>query len=92
MRNIKYLFAVAVEHKARVYHLYFIRAFLKAKVKDRIFVKLDCRCSEHFPEHSSYFGRALILMKSMYGRTYTGKLFADESTKWLIEAGSVQSQ
>ena len=28
----------------------------------------------------------------MYGMTYSGKLFADELTEWLIEAGFIQSQ
>ena len=32
------------------------------------------------------------LLKSMYGMTNSGKLFADELTEWLIEAGFIQSQ
>ena len=28
----------------------------------------------------------------MYGMTNYGKLFADESTEWLLEAGFIQSQ
>ena len=28
----------------------------------------------------------------MYGMTNSGKLFADELTEWLIEAGLIQSQ
>ena len=28
----------------------------------------------------------------MYGMTNSGKLFADELTEWLIEAGFIQSQ
>ena len=31
-------------------------------------------------------------MKSMYGITNSGKLFADELTEWLIELGYIQSQ
>ena len=31
-------------------------------------------------------------MKSMYGMTNSGKLFADELTEWLIEEGFIQSQ
>ena len=45
-----------------------------------------------FSEYSQYFGRALKLLKSMYGMTNSGKLFADELTEWLIEEGFMQSQ
>ena len=43
MRTLKYFLADATKHKARVRQLDFIGAFLKAKVKNRIFVKLDIR-------------------------------------------------
>ena len=39
-----------------------------------------------------YFGRALKLLKSMYGMTNSGKLFADELTEWLFEKGCIKSQ
>ena len=35
-------------------------------------------------KHSQYFGKALKLLKSMYGMTNSGNLFADELTEWLI--------
>ena len=50
------------------------------------------RYADYFPEYAQYFGTALILLKSMYGMTNSGKLFADEFTEWLIEAGFIQSQ
>ena len=85
MRTLKYFLADAEKHKARVHQIYFIGAFLQAKVKNRVFVKLDMRYADYFPEYAQYFGRALKLMKSMYGMTNSGKLFADELTEWLIE-------
>ena len=78
MRTLKYVLADAAKHKARVHELDFIGAFLQAKVKNRVFVKLDIRYTYYFPEYAQYFGRALILFKSMYGMTNSGKLFADE--------------
>ena len=75
-----------------MHHLDFIGAFLHAKFKNRIFVKLDIRYAEYFPEYSSYFGRALRLLKYMYGMTNYGKLFSDELTEWLIESGFNQYQ
>ena len=40
-RNLKYFLENATKHEAIVHQLYFIRAFLQAKVKNRLFVKLD---------------------------------------------------
>ena len=91
MRNLKYFLFDAVKHKARVHQLDFIGEFLQAKVKNRVFVKLDIRYTYYSPEYTKYFGRALILLNSMYGMTNSGKLFADESTEWLLEAGFTQS-
>ena len=65
---------------------------MQAKVKNRVFVKLDIRYTDYFPEYAKYFGRALRLLKSMYGMTNSGKLFADKLTLWLLEAGFIQSQ
>ena len=47
-------------------------------------MKLESRYVDYFPEYYNYFGRALILFKSMYGMTNSGKLFADELTEWLL--------
>ena len=80
MRTLKYFLADAAKHKARVHQLYFIGAFLQAKVKNRVVVKLDIRYTYYFPEYAKYFGRALRLLKSMYGMTNSGKLFAGELT------------
>ena len=80
MRNLKYFLDNAVKHKARVNQLDFIGAFLQEKVKNRVFVKLDSRYGDYFPEYSNYFGRTLKLLKSMYGITNSGKLFADKLT------------
>ena len=43
MMTLKYFLADATKHKARVHQLYFIGAFLQAKVKNRVFVKLESR-------------------------------------------------
>ena len=80
MRALKYFLADAAKHKATVHQLDFIGAFLQAKVKNRVFVKLDIRYTDYFPEYAQYFGRALRLLKSMYGMSNSGKLFAYELT------------
>ena len=50
------------------------------------------RYADYFPEYAQYFGRALNFLKSMYGMTNSGKLFAGELTEWLIEEGFIKSQ
>ena len=52
MRTLKYFLANAAKHKARVHQLDFIKAFLQAKVKNRVFVKLDMRYADYFPEYA----------------------------------------
>ena len=87
MRTLKYFLADAAKYKARVRQLDFIGAFLQAKFKNRVFVKLYIRYTDYFPEYAEYFGRALILLKSMYGMNNSGNLFSDYLTEWLLEAG-----
>ena len=89
MRTLKYFLADAAKNKTRVHQLDFIGSFLQAKVKNRVFFKLDIRYTYYFPEYAKYFGRALRLLKSMYVVTNSGKLFADELTECLLEAGFI---
>ena len=76
--DLKKFLVDSAKHKSRVYQLDFIGAFLQAKANNRVFVKLDIRYTDYFPEYAQYFGRYLRLLKSMYGMTNSGKLFADE--------------
>ena len=55
MRNLNYFLADAAKHKARFHQLDFIGAFLQAKVKNGVFVQLDMRYANYFPEYSQYF-------------------------------------
>ena len=43
MRTLKYSLVDAVKHKSRVYQLDFIGSLLQAKVKNRLFLKLESR-------------------------------------------------
>ena len=61
MRTLKYFQADAAKHKAKVHQIYFIGGLLQAKVKNVVFVKLDSRYADYFPEYLNYFGRALRL-------------------------------
>ena len=46
MRTLKYFLADATKHKAKFHQLYLIGAFLQAKVKNRVFVKLDIKYTD----------------------------------------------
>ena len=59
MRTLKYFLEDSVKCKEIFHQLDFIGSFLRAKVNNSLFVKLDSRYAEYFPEYSSYFGRAL---------------------------------
>ena len=48
MRTLKKFFTDSVQHKAIVHQLAFIGEFLQAKVKNRLFVKLDSRYVDYF--------------------------------------------
>ena len=51
MRTLKYFLADATKHKIRVHQLDSIGEFLQAKVKTRVFVKLDIRYKDYFTEY-----------------------------------------
>ena len=51
MRTFKYLLADATKHKAILNQLDFIGEFLQAKLKNRLFVKLDNRYTDNFLEY-----------------------------------------
>ena len=92
IRTFKYFLEYSVKHRARVNQLDFIGAFLQPKVNNGVFVKLDSRCANYFPEYSNGFGRALRLLKYIYVMTNSVKVFSDELTEWLLEAGLIQYQ
>ena len=49
MRTLKQFLEDAVKYKAIVHQLDFIRAFLKSKVNNIVFVKLNSRNADYFP-------------------------------------------
>ena len=73
MITLKYFLSGNSNHKSRVHQLYFVGAFPQANIKHRVFVKLDSRYGDYFPEYCNYFGKPLRLKKSMYAITNSGK-------------------
>ena len=52
MRTLKYFLEDATKHKERVHQLYFIGELFQAKANNIVFVKLDSRYTDYFPEYS----------------------------------------
>ena len=55
-------------------------------------MRLDSRYADYFTEYPNYFGRALRLLKYIYGTTKSGRLLYDELTECLLEACFIQYQ
>ena len=70
----------SVKHKTIVYQLDCFGELFQTKFNDRVFVKLNSRYADYFPSYSNYLGRALRLLKYMYGMTNSGNLFSDGLT------------
>ncbi len=65
----------------------FISAFLQGKAVGRYFVWFSSDLTEHFSDYTPYFGIAMMLKRSMYGRTLLGKwwnLDLCNLTNWLL--------
>ena len=84
MSTIKCFLSDASNNKTRVHQLDFTGAFIQANVKHRVLLNLDRIYGEYFPEYANYFGRPLILNKSMYGMNNHGEIFAYNITNWMI--------
>jgi hypothetical protein len=74
-----------------VRQLDFVGAFLQAKVRRRIFVKIPAIYGSIFPEFQQYCGVPLRLLKSLYGMTLSGKYWYQDLMEFLISIGFIQS-
>ena len=90
-RSLKLFLANACKHGARVRQLDFVGAFLQAPMRSRVLIKIPEFYGKVFPEFSKYCGTPLLLNKSMYGQTISGKNWYDELDEWLISEGFVRS-
>ena len=91
-RSLKMFLAHACRLKVRVRKMDFIGAFLQAKVRSRVFIKLPAFYGELFPDIKAYCGVPVRLIKSMYGMALSGKYWYQELQEWLLENGFIQSK
>ena len=53
MSNLKYVLADTAKHKEIFHQLEFSRELLQAKVNNRVFLKMESRYADYFPEYSN---------------------------------------
>jgi hypothetical protein len=90
-RALKLFLAHAPRLNVRVRQLDFVGAFLQAKVRSRIFVKIPTIYGSIFPEFQKYCGVPLHLLKSLYGMTLSGKYWYQDLMEFLVSIGFTQS-
>ena len=92
MRLLKTFVAAATQEGKEIKQVDFIAAFIQARVRERVFVKLSEDLSAACPEYSHMFGRPLRLERGLYGLTLCGKYWNVELQEYLNEIGFVQSK
>lgn len=91
-RAVKLFLAVMTNAHRTIKEADFIGAYLQANVVGRHFVRLPGEYQEFFPEFKEYFGVPLLLNKGIYGMVFSGKMWNEEFSAWLIDQGFSQSQ
>ena len=85
-RALRIFLAMAVEYKARIYQLDYVAAFLQAKAIGRKFTKLPAEWKEIFPDFAEWFGKPLLLKKSLYGDTVANLAWDETQNEYLTSA------
>jgi hypothetical protein len=83
--------ANSAKHKVRVRQLDFVGAYLQAKTRHRVFIRLPTVYGDLWPEYKKYSGVPLRLIKSMYGMTLSGKYWWQELQEFLVQKAFVPS-
>ena len=91
-RLLKVFIADAARKRCRVHRSDFVGAYLQACMDRIVYVKLPSEWAEYFPDLAKWFGVPLLLVKSAYGITSAGRLWAEELFNWYVEFGFQQSQ
>jgi hypothetical protein len=65
----------------------FIMAYLQVKMKERVFVRFPDSWLPYVPDDlQAYCNRPLLLLKALYGYTYSGKFLYEEQSSSLLSA------
>ena len=83
-RELKLFLQLAARLMCRIWQLDFIGAFLQAQARNRVFTTLPKDWAKWFPHLSEWFGKPLLLLKSLYGSVDASKNWDDDLSDWLI--------
>jgi hypothetical protein len=86
IRLLKAFVACAAQEGKEIKQIDFIAAFLQAKVRERVFVKISDDIAKVCPEYAHLCGRPLRLAKGLYGLTLCGKYWHHELSEHLKES------
>ena len=92
MRLLKTFVASAAQEGKEIKQVDFVAAFIQAKVRERVFVRLSEDLAAACPEYVQWLGRPLRLEKGLYGLTLCGKYWHIELLEYLLEIGFKQSK
>ena len=92
MRLLKTFVASAAQEGKEIKQVDFVAAYIQAKVRERVFVRLSEDLAAACPEYVPWLGRPLRLEKGLYGLTLCGKYWHIELLEYLLEIGFKQSK
>ena len=92
MRLLKTFVAAAAQEGKEIKQVDFIAAFIQAKVRERVFVRLSDDLATVCPQYTHLIGRPLRLVRGLYGLTLSGKYWHVELNEFLIKQGFKQSK
>ena len=92
MRLLKTFVAAAAQEGKEIKQVDFIAAFIQAKVRERVFVRLSDDLATVCPQYTHLIGRPLRLVRGLYGLTLSGKYWHVELNEFLTKQGFKQSK
>jgi hypothetical protein len=69
LRVLKMFLADTARHKYRIHQFDVVGAFIQAKMRSIVYIKITKLYGEIFPEYQAYCGRQVRLKKAMYDIT-----------------------
>ena len=82
-RTFKTFVAESVKHNRPIKQLDYNGAFCQATMRTRLFLQLPKEYAFLLPEHSKYFERPRLLLKSLYGTHIAAKSWNQDLTEWM---------
>ena len=81
---LKLFLAEAARLGLPVYQVDFVSAYLQSLMDRPVYVMFPAKWKDIMPEFSKWFGRPLLMVKSVYGVSNAGRLWAEELYGWLV--------